>query len=55
MDASSISLNRSTFEERLKNLNLLKNIYGAFAIELVFALKCSTFLLLHECGKGLLD
>ena len=48
MDQSSISENRSTFEDRLKNITYLRNLYMFFALELVFVLIISTWALFTE-------
>lgn len=45
MDVSSISLNRSTFEERHKNVSFLRTLYGLFALELIIALAWSAWLI----------
>ena len=37
MDASIASLNRSTFEERQKNISYLRNLYFLFALQLIIA------------------
>ena len=38
MDASIASLNRSTFEERQKNISYLRNLYFLFALQLIIAM-----------------
>ncbi len=45
MDSSGLSLNRSTFEERQKNLTYIRWLYFLLAIELILALIWSTFCL----------
>lgn len=48
MDVSSISLNRSTFEERHKNVSFLRTLYGLFALELIIALAWSSWVLSND-------
>lgn len=43
MDVSGLSLNRSTFEERHKNVSYLRQLYFFFVIELLIALGWSVW------------
>lgn len=43
MDASIASLNKSTFEERQRNISYLRTLYFLFALEFVVAILCSWF------------
>ena len=45
MNSSGLSLNRSTFEHRKKNLDYIRALYLLFALELVIALIWSSFCL----------
>lgn len=48
MDVSSISLNKSTFEERHKNVSFLRTLYGHFALQLIIALAWSSWVLTND-------
>jgi hypothetical protein len=48
MDVSSISLNKSTFEERHKNVGFLRTLYGLFALELIITLAWSSWVLTND-------
>lgn len=43
MDASIASLNRSTFEDRQKNISYLRNLYFLFALQLIIAVVWSAW------------
>lgn len=55
MNLSTISNGRITSEERLKNLNFLRTLYGLFALELLVAVIWTSFALSYfdEFGKGI--
>ena len=52
MDASIASLNRSTFEERQKNISYLRTLYFLFALQLVIAALWSLFSLHYFPNVG---
>ena len=52
MDSSGLSLNKSIFEERQKNLKYIRWLYMFLAIELIVALIWSTFCLEYWDALG---
>ena len=52
MDQSQLSLNRSTVEERKKNLSYIRLLYILFAFSLIIALTWASICLKHWPGHG---
>lgn len=52
MDVSSISLNRSTFEQRHKNVGYQRALYTLFALSLLFTLGWSSLVLSQQDLKN---